>query len=160
MFGPGCLMQISRSEPLPDFCGRGAFFSSADGAGVGHAAVFGRRQPGKRGNEASVALRRRQDSHLRRKTELQRPGYALGYDIIEIDKDNPQRLQQDFTAYKVRIPNRVSEFTIRLVDTKGRIYAGSVRNLQSLREPSLVLLAIAALTFASRPSNVNLSYLG
>ena len=25
MFGPGCLMQISRSEPLPDFCGKGAF---------------------------------------------------------------------------------------------------------------------------------------
>lgn len=79
----------------------------------------------------------------------QRPGYALGYDVVEFNEKEYPGTQPTFTAYKVDIPalskGAAARFTLRLVDKDGKVVKGSVRNLRISRQPRLLVLLAASL---------------
>lgn len=75
----------------------------------------------------------------------QRPGYALGYDIVESDPGKPPSADPSFRAYRIKIPEAGRRCTIRLVDESGRVVPGSVRNLRAARQPGFASLLLSAL---------------
>lgn len=72
----------------------------------------------------------------------QRPGYALGYDVVEFNTQEFPDATPTFQAYKIIMPKDSGRYYLRLVDQKGRVIAGSIRKLQTIRQPRLLSLLL------------------
>lgn len=75
----------------------------------------------------------------------QRPGYALGYDILEY---SPQRFPGEkptFSAYRIKLPSGNGRFELRLQDANGLIIKGSQRKIYNIPEPSRLIFLAAVL---------------
>lgn len=74
----------------------------------------------------------------------QRPGYALGYDIVEFDPKADPALQgrsPSFEAYRVELEGDRT-YQLRFVDERGNVLAGSVREVRPIRAPGRLVYAI------------------
>ena len=70
----------------------------------------------------------------------QRPGYALGYDIVEfIPKDHPG-IAPNFTAFKIDMPKDSGSYFLYLLDANGKAVPGSERNVRIVKKTGLPLL--------------------
>lgn len=75
----------------------------------------------------------------------QRPGYALGYDIVELAGGGNPEESPSFTAYKIEMPTDSGSYGLRLVDEDGKAIGGSFRTLRIARQPGLAVLMLASL---------------
>jgi len=68
----------------------------------------------------------------------QTEGHALGYNIIEFNEDDPVMFgrQPTFTAFRVELEAYRGGYTIQLVDERGNVIPGSVREIRSIRTDS------------------------
>ncbi|MBE3576491.1 MAG: hypothetical protein IMX00_02165 [Limnochordales bacterium] len=93
----------------------------------------------------------------------QTPGYALGYEIIPFDENDPamQGQQPTLWGFKVVVPEGEG-YQIRVVDAKGNVLPTSVRDIRSVGRPdpwalyaiSLFPLAVGAIVYSLRRSRM------
>lgn len=74
----------------------------------------------------------------------QKPGYSLGYDIVEFDQNEMEGRSPSFTAYKVELPKQGSH-VLRFVDEDGVVIPGSTRNVRTVTDPGLTSLVLSSL---------------
>jgi len=76
----------------------------------------------------------------------QNPGYVLGYKVVEFSKEKFPDSEPTFTAYRVALPADYVHYTTQLVDGNGKIIAGSLRELRTIKHTRpVVLFAVAFL---------------
>lgn len=73
----------------------------------------------------------------------QTPGYALGYNIVEFNPEEPSMAGREpsFEAYRVELES--GSYQLRMVDADGQVLPGSLRSIRAVRaEPAWPLYAI------------------
>jgi hypothetical protein len=75
----------------------------------------------------------------------QRPGYALGYDILKYSPEQFPGEKASFTAYRVKLPAGLGHYELQLDDTQGRLIKGSRRGVYNIPEPNWEVLLVVLL---------------
>ena len=73
------------------------------------------------------------------------PGYALGFNILKYDEENPpEGSPTQLMAYKVELKEK-GGYRIELVDSKGEVILGSEREIKIVRKENTGIIYIPAL---------------
>lgn len=91
------------------------------------------------------------DNRILQKEELLRyyvdliPGYALGFNIVKYDEENPpEGSPTEIMAYRVELKEK-GGYRIKLVDSRGEVILGSEREIKMVRGENTAIIYIPAL---------------